>query len=65
MRTGHKPAKANQKQAWLRTPMMNIGVDLITLAQEHKKTLTESEQKDRRLLVYSLFDHRLDQSMVN
>ena len=27
MRTGHKPAKANQNQAWLRMPMMNVDVD--------------------------------------
>ena len=65
MRKRHEPAKANCKQAWLRTPMMHVGVDQINLALQRNRTLMENEQKERRYMVYNLFDHRLDQTMVN
>jgi hypothetical protein len=43
MKTGHKRARANRTQAWIWTPMRNIGSDGFTLALRRNKTFTKEE----------------------
>jgi hypothetical protein len=50
--TGHVQARANRTQAWLRTPFMRASYDYITMAINHRKTLTEEEKKALRSRLY-------------
>ena len=56
MNTGHKRARANHIQAWIRTPMRNVRTDCFVLALQRKcnKTLTKEEQSEILEKVYGM-----------
>jgi hypothetical protein len=54
MKTGHTRARANQAQAWIRTPMRNVGSDCFALALRCNKTFTKEEQKEIRNRLYDM-----------
>jgi tRNA G26 N,N-dimethylase Trm1 len=56
MNTGHKRARANRTQAWIRTPMRNVRTDCFVLALQRKcnKTLTKEEQTEILHKIYGV-----------